>query len=89
MSERGVSQRELPRRDYRLRRSTRRAVLRGERAAQRSMVIAIVRGCGVSDAAEQAWAATWWRLGRPHQDEQRRRRWDGYRYMISMGAPWM
>ena len=50
MRGRGVTQRELIRRDHRLRRSTVGAVLRGERAATRGMVIAIVRACGVSNA---------------------------------------
>ena len=89
MRGRGVTQRELTRRDHRLRRSTVGAVLRGERAARPGMVIAIVRACGVNDAPEQAWATAWWRLGQPHQEERRRRRWQGYQYMIKRDATWM
>ncbi len=79
---RGISQRELARRDHRLNRSTVGAVLRGERSARLDMVIAIVRACGASAEAEDVWASTWWDTGRPHQIEQHRRRRDGYEYKI-------
>lgn len=79
---RGVSQRELARRDHHLSRSTIGAVLRGERSARQGMVAAIVRACGVSEEAERAWAAAWLGLGRPHQMEQHRRRREGYKYKI-------
>jgi hypothetical protein len=46
------------------------------------VVIAIVRACGVSQDAEQAWTAAWWRDGHPHQTDQHRRRREGYEYMI-------
>ena len=82
---RGVSQRELTRRDPRLSRSTVGAVLRGQRSAGQGMVIAIVRACGVSDQAEQAWADAWWRLGLPHRLEERRRKAEGYRRKIRAG----
>jgi transcriptional regulator with XRE-family HTH domain len=77
---RGISQRQVVQRDLsgRLRRSTVGAVLRGERTAQRDVVVAIVRACGVSDTAVAAWATAWSRLGRPHQEEQHRRRREGY-----------
>lgn len=91
LSLQGVSQRELTRRDHQLSRSTVGAVLRGERSARQAMVIAIVRACAVSKQAEQAWAAAWWSLGRPHQIEQHRRRREGYEYKIraeAMNAPW-
>jgi len=48
-------------------------------------VIAIVRACGVSDQAEQAWADAWWRLGLPHRLEERRRKAEGYRRKIRAG----
>jgi plasmid maintenance system antidote protein VapI len=86
LSLQGVSQRELTRRDQRLSRSTVGAVLRGERSARQSMVIAIVRASGVSEEAERAWAAAWWHLGRPHQIEQHRRRHEGYEYKIRLEA---
>jgi lambda repressor-like predicted transcriptional regulator len=79
---RGISQRELTRRDPQLRRSTVGAVLRGERSTGQGMVIAIVRACDVSEQAEQAWADAWRRLGLPHRLEQRRRRTDGYKRKI-------
>jgi transcriptional regulator with XRE-family HTH domain len=90
---RGISQRQLVQRDQsgRLRRSTVGAVLRGERTAQRTVVIAIVRACGVSDTAAAAWATAWWRLGRPHQQEQHRRRREGYErraYAEMMSGRW-
>lgn len=50
---RGISQRELARRNHQLNRSTVGAVLRGERSARLGMVIAIVRACGASAEAEQ------------------------------------
>jgi len=81
MHECRVSQRELCRRDHRLRRSTVGAVLRGERSASHGMVGAIVRACGVSDE-------TWWQLGRPHQEAEHRRRREGYQYMRTKDAPW-
>lgn len=79
---RGISQRELTRRDQRLSRSTVGAVLRAERSARLDMVIAIVRACGASAEAEQAWASAWRDTGHPHQAEQHRRRREGYEYMI-------
>lgn len=88
---RGISQRELTRRDPRLRRSTLGAVLRGERSAGQGMVIAVVRACGVSEQAEQAWADAWWRLGLPHRLEQRRRSAEGYKRKIRaarMSSEW-
>jgi transcriptional regulator with XRE-family HTH domain len=91
LSLRGVSQRELTRRDHQLSRSTVGAVLRGERSARHGMVIAIVRACGVSEEAERAWAAAWQHLGRPHQKEQHHRRREGYEHKIrteAMSAPW-
>jgi len=54
-------------------------------------VIAIVRAYGASEEAEEAWATAWWRIGRPHQIEQHRRRRDGYEYKNRaerMNAPW-
>jgi transcriptional regulator with XRE-family HTH domain len=83
---RGISQRELTRRDGRLRRSSVGAALRGERSAGLGAVIAIFRACGVSEEAEQAWAAAWWRLGRPYQEMQHRRRREGYDYKILRDA---
>jgi len=49
------------------------------------MVIAIVRACGVSDRAEQAWADAWWRVGSPHRLEQRRRRAERYKRKMRAG----
>lgn len=77
MDRRGISQRELVRRDKTgwLRRSTVGAVLRMERSAGPDVTIAIVRACGVSDAAVDHWAAAWDQLGRPNRqamDRQRR-----------------
>jgi hypothetical protein len=46
------------------------------------MVIAVVRTCGVSEQAEQAWADAWWRLGLPHRLEQRRHSAEGYKRKI-------
>lgn len=88
---RGISQRELTRRDQRLSRSTVGAVLRAERSARLDMVIAMVRACGASAEAEQAWAYAWRATGHPHQIEQHRRRREGYEYMIRterMNTPW-
>lgn len=73
----GLSQREVVRRDSTglLCRSTVGAVLRGERSASREVTIAIVRACGVSEAAVAAWAVAWHRAGQPFRDamEQQRR----------------
>jgi Helix-turn-helix domain len=89
---RGISQRELVRRDETelLRRSTVGAVLRMQRSARRDVTIAMVRACGVPDAAVDDWVAVWDRLGRPNReamDDRRRqiaysmlggsRRWGG------------
>lgn len=82
LRENGIPQRELTRRDHRLKRSTVGAVLRGDRSARLDVVIAIARACGVSQDAEQAWTAAWWRDGHPHQADQHRRRREGYEYMI-------
>ncbi|MFD8336780.1 helix-turn-helix domain-containing protein [Streptomyces solisilvae] len=78
---RGLSQRELIRRDTTgtLRRATLGAVLRGKRSARREVVGAIVAACDVNDAAAAAWDTTWYRLGRPYQQEQHRRRYEGYK----------
>jgi transcriptional regulator with XRE-family HTH domain len=81
LRENGITQRELTRGNHYLKRSTVGAVLRGERSAHLGMVIAIVRACGVSQDAEQAWTAAWWRLGYPNQTEQHRRRREGYKRM--------
>lgn len=89
LRDRRVSQRELARRVPGLRRSTIGAALRGERSIGLGMVITIVRACGVTGDAERAWSAAWWRLGQPYPQEQRRRRWDGYRYAIDQGMPWL
>lgn len=62
---RGISQRELERRDPRLRRSTVGATLRGERGARLDMVTAITRACDVQDQASAAWADAWARLAGP------------------------
>jgi Helix-turn-helix domain len=74
---RGISQRELVRRDETglLRRSTVGAVLSMQRSARREVTIAIVRACGVRDAAIEHWAAAWDHLGRPNRQamDQRRR----------------
>jgi DNA-binding XRE family transcriptional regulator len=67
---RGVSQRELERRDPRLRRSTVGAVLRAERGATLDMVNAITRACGVRGHAARAWADAWERLGRPDMERR-------------------
>lgn len=73
----GISQRELVQRDETglLRRSTIGAVLSMRRSARRDVMIAIVRACGVPDAAVEHWAAAWDRLGAPNRQamEQRRR----------------
>jgi hypothetical protein len=78
--ERGLSHQKVVLRDQsgRLRRSTMGAVLRGERTAQREVVTAIVRACGVSDAAVDTWDDAWWRLGRPYQEMRHRCRREGY-----------
>jgi len=75
LDRRGISHRELCRRDKTLRRSTVGAVLRMERSAQRDVTIAIVRACGVSDAALKEWAAAWNRLAAQTWQEMERRRW--------------
>jgi transcriptional regulator with XRE-family HTH domain len=62
---RGISQRELERRDPRLRRSMVGAMLRGERGASLDMVTAITRACGVQGDAARAWADAWARLSKP------------------------
>lgn len=80
--ERGLSQRELIRRDRSctLRRSTVGAVLRGQRSASRDVVSAMVRACGVDDPeCLAAWDEAWQRLGRPHRQEQHDRQVAGYR----------
>ena len=74
---RGISQRELERRDPRLRRSTVGAMLREERGARLDMVTAITRACGVQGDAARAWADAWTRLSQPDM-EQRRARADAY-----------
>ncbi|WP_405149101.1 helix-turn-helix transcriptional regulator [Sphaerisporangium sp. NBC_01403] len=79
LSQHGISQRKLAHdSNGRLRRSTVGAVLRGERSARPEMVAAIVQACGEGEAAMAAWDALWWRYGRPHQEEQHRRRREGY-----------
>src|SRR5260370_25503974 len=85
---RGISQRELARRAPDLQRSTLGAMLRGERTASRNTVMAIVRACGVSAEAEQAWPASWWQLGSPRQQRRRRARYAGYSYSLDRGTPW-
>jgi transcriptional regulator with XRE-family HTH domain len=82
MRERGVSERELARLNRNMRRSSVGAVLRGERSMSLSTLDAILRACGVSDQARQAWSGAWWRLGQPHQEEAHRRRREGYRSML-------
>ena len=74
---RGISQRELERRDPRLRRSTVGAMLRGERGARLDMVTAITLACGVQGEAARAWANAWAQLSQPDM-EQRRARGDAY-----------
>jgi transcriptional regulator with XRE-family HTH domain len=83
MRERGVSERKLSRQSGNLGRSTVGAVLRGERSMSHGTVDAIVRACGVSDQARQAWSDAWWRLGQPHQADAHRRRREGYRLMLT------
>lgn len=75
---RGISQRELVRRDETglLRRSTVGAVLRMERSTRRDVAVAIVRACGVTDAAVEHWSAAWDDIASPtRQAMERRRRW--------------
>jgi transcriptional regulator with XRE-family HTH domain len=78
MATRGISQRELARRHYWLRRSTVGAALRGDIAIREDLVWTIVRACGVTQDAQAAWRDAWRRVGRPHQQQQHRRRRDGY-----------
>ena len=84
---RGISQRELERRDPRLRRSTVGATLRGERGARLDMVTAITRACDVQDQASAAWADAWARLSRPDLERRQaaaeiyaRSLWPRYRW---------
>lgn len=70
---RGISQRELERRDPRLRRSTVGAVLRGERGADLHTVTAITRACGVQGEAARAWVDAWERLSKPDLERRRAR----------------
>ena len=84
---RGISQRELERRDPRLRRSTVGAMLCGERSARLDMVTAITRACGVHGEAATAWADAWARLSRPDLERRRaaaeiyaRSLWPRYRW---------
>lgn len=74
---RGISERELERRDPQLRRSTVGAVLRGDRGARLEMVTAIVRVCGVHGEAARAWVDAWARLSQPDL-LQRRARGEAY-----------
>jgi transcriptional regulator with XRE-family HTH domain len=87
MHECDVSQRQLCLRDSRLSRSMGGAVLRGERSASLRMVNGIVRACGVSTEAQQAWAEAWWRFGKPCREAAHQRRREGYRYMLTREAP--
>lgn len=77
LDRRGISQREVVRRDETglLTRSTVGAILRVQRSAPRDVTNAIVRACGVQDAAADSWAAAWERLAWPYRRamEQRRR----------------
>jgi DNA-binding XRE family transcriptional regulator len=84
---RGISQRELERRDPRLRRSTVGTMLRGERGARLDMVTAITRACGVQGGAATAWADAWARLSRPDLERRQaaaeiyaRSLWPRYRW---------
>jgi len=84
---RGISQRELERRDPRLRRSTVGAMLRRERGARLDMVTAITRACDVQGEAAAAWADAWARLSRPDLERRQaaaeiyaRSLWPRYRW---------
>lgn len=88
VEKRKISQRELVRQDETglLRRSTVGAVLRMQRSARRDITIAIVRACGVSDAAVDSWAAAWDRLARPYREAMERRRRQ-QRWQVAYGRP--
>ncbi|MFW5421064.1 helix-turn-helix domain-containing protein [Nocardiopsis sp. CNT-189] len=79
--QRGLSQREVARRDSsrRLTRSTVGAVLRGDRSASLAVVAAYVRACGVGEQAVDAWRSAWWRLAYPHREWRLRMRAEGLR----------
>lgn len=70
LAARGLSHRSLVGRDQSglLRRSTVGAVLRDERSLRLDVVMAIVRACGVSAGAADAWGAAWQDLGQPHRE---------------------
>jgi len=73
LQDRGISQRELERRNSDLCRSTVGAMLRCSRGASRSQVTAIVFACDVHGAAADAWEAAWEQYCRPDLVERQRR----------------
>ncbi|MFF9635706.1 helix-turn-helix domain-containing protein [Streptomyces bacillaris] len=65
-----------------LKRSTIGAVLRGERSAPLSVVMDIVRICGVQKAeAVSAWEEAWYDLAHPDRERRRQRRWEAYSFL--------
>jgi transcriptional regulator with XRE-family HTH domain len=80
---RGMSQRDVVARDASgtLRRSTVGAVLRGERGAQRAVVLAIVEACGVRGEAATAWASAWEACSQPDLRRRHARRDNAYYWL--------
>lgn len=76
LARRGISQRELVRRDQSglLRRSTVGTHLRRERPISREVTLAMVRACDGTEAAVSDWADMWDQLGRPHLAASARQR---------------
>lgn len=92
LAARDLSHRELVQRDRSevLRRSTVGAVLRGERSGRQDIVLAIVRACGVSTAATEAWDAAWREVGQPVREARLLRSAETYSRLrrASLRAEW-